>query len=161
MNSKDFYTFRRYMNSMDSRLTASMEDYMEMIYRLSQDNGFTRIHDLSESLNVQPSSATKMVQKLSEMGLLIYEKYGSISLKDSGKEVGVALLARHKVVEDFMRLIGVDEENVLEETEKVEHTLSQATLSCIGELVAFWRENDDVKTRFDGHRRGHTLDSNR
>ena len=27
------------MNSMDSRLTASMEDYMEMIYRLSQDNG--------------------------------------------------------------------------------------------------------------------------
>ena len=61
---KDFYTFREYMKNVDKLLTASMEDYLEMIYRLSYDNGFTRIHELSSALNVQPPSATKMVQKL-------------------------------------------------------------------------------------------------
>lgn len=58
---EEFYTFREYM---DKNLTASMEDYIEMIYRLSKDSGYTRIQELAKSLNVQPPSATKMIQKI-------------------------------------------------------------------------------------------------
>ena len=39
-----------------------MEDYLEMIYRLSKENGYTRINELSNALNVQPPSATRMVK---------------------------------------------------------------------------------------------------
>jgi Mn-dependent DtxR family transcriptional regulator len=65
-----------------------------MIYRLSINTGFVRMHELSDALSVQPSSATKMVQKLSESDLIKYEKYGYIMLKDKGKKLGEALLKR-------------------------------------------------------------------
>lgn len=61
---------------------------------------FYRINELSSSLNVQPPSATKMVQKLAELKLLKYEKYGIIILEESGKKlekrylIGILLLKK-------------------------------------------------------------------
>ena len=47
-----------------------MEDYLEMIYRASLKDGYIRITTLSALLNVRAPSATKMVQKLTGLGLL-------------------------------------------------------------------------------------------
>jgi Mn-dependent DtxR family transcriptional regulator len=137
MNNKDFYTFSEYMKKEDNSLTASMEDYLEMIYRLSKDVGFTRIHDLSEALNVQPPSATKMVQKLAEINFLKYEKYGVIMLKEEGKMLGESLLKRHNTIKEFLEMLGVSEKDTLEETEKVEHTISKTTVQCFETFINF------------------------
>ena len=123
----DFKTFNEYMKKEDNTLTASMEDYLEMIYRLCSQTGFVRIHELSDALNVQPPSATKMVQKLNELGLLKYEKYGYIMLEEKGKEIGESLLNRHNTIEALLRILGISSNHILSETEKVEHTLSEDT----------------------------------
>jgi len=148
MDNNDFYTFSEYMKKEGNSLTASMEDYLEMIYRLSANTGFTRIHELSDALNVQPPSATNMVKKLGELKLLKYEKYGILILQKSGKLLGKALLKRHNTIEEFLRLLGVSESEVLEETEKVEHTLSLATLKCIEEFISFMKDNPEIKNNF-------------
>jgi len=44
-----------------------------------------RINTLAEMLNVRPSSATKMVQKLSEKGFVEYKRYGIITLTEKEK----------------------------------------------------------------------------
>lgn len=132
MNEEKFHTFREYM---DKDLTASMEDYIEMIYRLSKENGYTRIQELANNLNVQPPSATKMIQKLSEINLLKYKKYDVIVLEKDGKILGRKLLIRHNTVEELLRLIGVNESNILSETEKIEHTISDLTLKCIKKYI--------------------------
>ena len=147
---KGFFTFREYMKK-DDQLTASMEDYLEMIYRLSQVIGFTRIHDLAAALNVQPPSATKMVQKLAEVGVVNYEKYGIVLLNDKGKEIGEALMERHRIIEDFLKLLGVTE-NVLEETEKIEHTISAKTLQCLADFVQFLKIRPDLIIEFESYR---------
>lgn len=144
MDNNDFYTFSEYMKKEDSSLTASMEDYLEMIYRLSINTGFTRMHELSNALNVQPPSATKMVQKLAEQNLLDYEKYGVILLKESGKVMGKALLTRHNIIENFLKLLGISNENVLEETEKIEHTISNETLKCFERFASFLNQNNEI-----------------
>lgn len=144
MDNNDFYTFSEYMKKEDSSLTASMEDYLEMIYRLSINTGFTRMHELSNALNVQPPSATKMVQKLAEQNFLDYEKYGVILLKDSGKVMGKALLTRHNIIENFLKLLGISNENVLEETEKIEHTISNETLKCFERFASFLNQNNEI-----------------
>jgi Mn-dependent transcriptional regulator len=149
MNDKDFYTFNEYMKKNDNSLTASMEDYLEMIYRLSLGTGFTRIHTLSEALNIQPSSATKMVQQLAHMGLVKYEKYGYIMLEDNGRETGARLLNRHKIVEDFIRMIGADDVRVLEETEKIEHMFSDDTIRCFQNFLNFMKNNPDISERYE------------
>ena len=147
---KGFFTFREYMKKED-QLTASMEDYLEMIYRLSHDTGFTRIHDLAAALNVQPPSATKMVQKLADAGVVNYEKYGIVLLNNKGKEIGEALLERHQIVEDFLKLLGITE-NVLEETEKIEHTINSKTVECLVDFVQFLKNRPDLIKEFETYR---------
>lgn len=132
--SKGFYTFNNYFKSNIGIITASMEDYIEMIYRLSSDKGFTRVGDLSKELNVRPASTTKMIQKLNELSLVIYEKYGYIRLTEDGNIYGEYLLYRHNTVEKFLIIIGVTK-NVLEETEKIEHVLSKDTFERIENFI--------------------------
>ncbi|WP_123054463.1 transcriptional regulator MntR [Clostridium sp. JN-1] len=152
MIKNDFYTFNEYMKKEDNHLTASMEDYLEMIYRLCLNTGFTRIHELSHALNVQPPSATKMVQKLAELQLLKYERYGILILEEKGKVLGAALLNRHNIIENFLRILDVSESNVLEETEKIEHTISKQTTKCFQDFLQFVKDNPDIVSRFKAYK---------
>lgn len=153
MKNNDFRTFHGYMKYEEHLLSASMEDYLEMIYRLSRDSGFTRINELSEALNVHPPSATRMVQKLGLMNLLQYERYGVIILKAEGKKLGELLLEKHNTVEAFFRLIGVNTDRLLAETEKVEHTLSDETVKCFKQFISYAEDNPDVITRLREYRK--------
>ena len=148
MNNSNFHTFQEYMKKGDNSLTASMEDYIEMLYRLSAKSGFTRINELSQALNVQPPSATKMVQRLSGKGYLKYEKYGVLILEDKGKQIGERLIQRHMIIENFMRIIGVSDSLILQETEKIEHTLSGESTTCIENLVNFMINNPEITNQF-------------
>jgi len=152
MDNNEFYTFNEYMKKEENPLTASMEDYLEMIYRLSINTGFTRIHELSDALNVQPPSATKMVQKLNELKLIKYEKYGYIMLEESGKKLGKSLIKRHNTISALLKVLGVSEKTILAETEKVEHTLSDKTIKCFEEYVNFIKDNPDVIIRFNEYK---------
>lgn len=141
------------MKKEDNSLTASMEDYLEMIYRLSMITGFVRIHELSDALSVQPPSATKMVQKLNEFGLLKYEKYGYIMLEEKGIEIGTFLLKRHNIISALLKILGISKSTILAETEKVEHTLCDETIKCIEEFIGFIKANPDVAIRYDAFKR--------
>ena len=156
MTKNDFYTFNEYMKKEDNSLTASMEDYLEMIYRLSLNTGYTRIHELSDALNCNPPSATKMVQKLAEIKLLKYEKYGVVVLEEGGKVLGEALLNRHNVIESFLRILDISESDILEETEKIEHTISKQTTKCFQDFVQFIKANPDIVIEFKTYRKALT-----
>lgn len=144
-----FYTVRGYelIDHSCKMLSSSMEDYLEMIYRLTSNKGYTRISDLSIALNVQPSSASKMVQKLADLAYLHYQKYGLIELSATGKLLGEYLLYRHNIIEKFLRMLGVVE-GILEETEKIEHNLSKETVSKIHCLLHFFEDNSDIQEKF-------------
>ncbi|NLO76679.1 MAG: transcriptional regulator MntR [Clostridia bacterium] len=141
---QDFYTVRGYslLKQEEKQLTPSMEDYLEMSYRLTLEKGYARIGDLAEALHVQPPSASKMMQKLTELGYVQYEKYGLIELTSKGNELGRYLLKRHQIVEKLLILIGVTD-NLLEQTKKIEHNLSAKTLEKIETLVLFLEDNQD------------------
>lgn len=148
MSKESFHTFNEYMKKEEDRITASMEDYLEMIYRLSLEVKFTRIHDLAKSLNVQPPSATKMVQKLSDYGLINYERYGIIILTEKGKKLGSFLLDRHNTIEHFLKLLGISN-NILEQTEKIEHTIGNDTLIYLKNFVDFISSNPKLMNNFN------------
>ncbi|MDD3653955.1 MAG: transcriptional regulator MntR [Desulfotomaculaceae bacterium] len=157
---KEFFTFREYMKRDDDKLTASMEDYLEMIYRLSKDTSSTRIFELAAALNIQPPSATKMVKKLANSSLVHYEKYGLIMLSKKGRQWGKKLMERHQIVEDFLRLLGISD-NILEETEKIEHTISTQTLDCLADFVSFFNGRPEVINDFRIYRNNKRLPNNR
>ncbi len=151
MEKQDFYTFREYMNRVNQHLTATMEDYLEMVYRLSRENGYTRMRELADALNVHAPAATRMVQRLAGLNLVKYQKYGVLVLEEAGREIGASLYARHDMVEKFLRILGVREENLLEETEKMEHTISADTLQCILTFLEFYETNQSFQHEFKAY----------
>ena len=140
----EFHTVRGYQlkRQNESRLTPALEDYLEMAYRLCIEEGYTRINKLSESLNVRPSSASKMVSRLSELGFLEYDRLDSIRLTEEGKATGAYLLERHHIMERFFSLVGSS--NPLEETELVEHMLCSSTVFKIQAMLEFFAKNPDI-----------------
>jgi len=136
-----FRTSRGYqmISQQEGDLSASMEDYLEMIYRECSQNGYSRVGRISEMLHVKPSSASKMIFKLADMGYLKYDRYEIIQLTADGKKAGKFLLHRHTVIAEFLQLVGSP--NVLEETELVEHSLSASTVESLQILVEFFHSD--------------------
>ncbi|WP_246939234.1 transcriptional regulator MntR [Bacillus pinisoli] len=122
--------------------TPSMEDYIEQIFLLIENKGYARVSDIAEALSVHPSSVTKMVQKLDKDEYLIYEKYRGLILTSKGTKIGKRLVYRHELLEQFLRLIGVKEENIYSDVEGIEHHLSWDSIDRIGDLVQFFEEEE-------------------
>ena len=128
------HTQKGYELAGGSPLTAAMEDYLEMLCRLCGTEGFTRVHLLAERLNVQPSSASKMVDGLKREGLVKAEKYGLLRLTPRGEEVGRYLLYRHGVLHRALCLLN-HTESELEQTERIEHFIDRRTVENLARLL--------------------------
>ncbi|GEN45935.1 transcriptional regulator MntR [Alkalibacillus haloalkaliphilus] len=123
--------------------TPSMEDYIEQIYILIDQKGYARASDIAERLSVHPSSVTKMVKKLDEKDYLHYEKYRGIVLTDKGTKIGKRLVYRHELLEQFLEIIGTEENSIYEEVEGIEHHLSWDSIFRIGDLVEYFQEDSE------------------
>lgn len=122
--------------------TPSMEDYIEIIYNLIEAKGYARVSSIAEALEVHPSSVTKMVQKLDKDNYLDYEKYRGFVLTSKGKKIGERLVFRHELLENFLELIGVDEEHIYNDVEGIEHHLSWNSIDRIADVVAYFKEDE-------------------
>ncbi|MDN3428244.1 transcriptional regulator MntR [Microbacterium sp. APC 3898] len=129
--------------------TPSMEDHIEIIYSLIEQKGYARVSDIAEALSVLPSSVTKMVQKLDKDGYLIYERYRGLVLTPRGQKLGKRLLERHSLLEQFLRLIGVDEERIYGDVEGIEHHLSWNSIDRIADLVQLLEESPDFMEKLE------------
>ncbi len=124
-------------------LTESMEDYLEMMYRIVEEKGYVRAVDLAESLNLQASSITKMIQKLDEAGFINYEKYRNIALTELGKEYGAFLVWRDKTLKEFLQLL-TSQANIDDQVEGMEHYITPKTMTLVVSLISFFKKNPDA-----------------
>lgn len=130
------------------------EDYIERIYQLVEEKGYARVIDIAALLDVRSPSVTRMVQKLARDGLLDYERYRGVVLTEAGLALGRAMRARHKSLEEFLRLAGVtDPRTIWKDVEGIEHHVSPATMQAIRDLVRFFEEHPEVQKKLDAYRR--------
>lgn len=117
--------------------TPRVEDYVEVIYELILEKGAAQVVDISTHLSVSSPTASKMIQKLADDGLVIYERYRAIALTPAGTELAKRVRQRHDIVMDFLRLIGVEEAAAHRATEGIEHHLEPPTLDRLAKLVEY------------------------
>ncbi|MCB2289221.1 metal-dependent transcriptional regulator [Clostridium sp. CS001] len=142
------YELQRYDKNL---LTPALEDYLEMIYRNSLNEDYIRINILAQMLNVKDSSASKMVKKLGELGFVNYVRYGIVTLTDEGKKIGEYLLKRHNIIESFLSFMG-GKEDVLIQTELIEHIITEGTVKNMEILHDFFRNNIDILERYTAYK---------
>jgi len=134
-----------------SEPTPSAEDYLENIYELIQSKGYARAVEIADALDIRPSSVTKMIQRLDEQGYLVYEKYRGITLTELGEKVAKRMTRRHRLLEKFLRQLGLEEATVQKDVEGMEHYISPATIDRIGRVVSCLEAQPDVLEAMRGH----------
>ena len=130
-----------------TRNSAAVEDYLERILELINTKGYARVVDIAHSLKISQASVTNMVQRLDAEGLLKYEKYRGLALTASGEALAKNITRRHKILSDFLRLFGLDEETIFHDVEGMEHHISPPTLNVIEALIEQLERQPALVTR--------------
>ncbi|MEA4815612.1 MAG: iron dependent repressor, metal binding and dimerization domain protein [Lachnospiraceae bacterium] len=146
MEENIFRTQKGYDLIDDNKITYSMEDYLEMIYRHLEKTDYIHISYLASLLNVKPSSASKMAANLKQEGLIDYEKYGVITLTEEGKCFSAYLLHRHNIIEKFFSII--NPYSNVKETEQIEHYIKKETVISLEKLNAFLETKKEDLEKF-------------
>jgi Mn-dependent DtxR family transcriptional regulator len=129
------------------KLSPSLEDYLEEIYRFSISAGAVRLTDIAVQLNVSLPSVNKAIRKLKDMEYITHERYGDIIVTETGKELGQFLVERNRLLQEFLLLIFA-ECDVAKEAEAMEHYLSDTTIEAIRHLVVFMKQHQDHYQKF-------------
>lgn len=113
-------------------LTSSLEDYLEIIYILSERGLKVGITDIAKALVVSKPSATKAIKILKNENLVSQEKYGKIMLTKEGEKAAITVYDKHKVISKFLnKVLGVSEKTAEIDACKIEHILSKETVNGI------------------------------
>jgi Mn-dependent DtxR family transcriptional regulator len=115
--------------------STAVEDYLERILELINSKGYARVVDIASSLKISQASVTNMVQRLDAEGLLEYEKYRGLILTPAGEMVARNIARRHRLLTDFLRLLGLNERVIHHDVEGMEHHISVPTLRAIDALT--------------------------
>ena len=110
------------------------EDYVEAIAQLIEERSVARVGELAEVMGVSHVTVTRIIARLCKEGLVTTEPHKPIYLTPQGQEIAEQSRARHIVVLDFLRLIGVEERQAQIDAEGIEHHVSGETLQALVEL---------------------------
>src|SRR5438309_1948281 len=106
-------------------LTPSVEDYLKVIYHLSNQGGFAATSDIAAMLEVAPPSVSGMVKRLSETGLIEHVPYRGVQLTAQGRRAALRMIRRHRLLELYLtQQLGYDWGSVHAEAERLEHAVS-------------------------------------
>lgn len=107
------------------KIGESKEDYLEAAYVLKRQKGYVRNSMLSDYLNYSKASVSVAVRGLLADGYVIKDRYGSIELTEEGRKIAKKIYARHVLLEEFLRRIGVSSETANHDACRMEHTISE------------------------------------
>lgn len=116
----------------------AIEDYLTHIWKAEEWGGQATTGDLAASLEVTPSTVSSMLRKLARDGFISYAPYGEISLTESGRDVALPVVRRHRIIETYLvdRLgFGWDEVHI--EADALEHAVSDRVLDRLDAVLGY------------------------
>ncbi len=113
------------------QLQESGEMYLETIYVLLRDNPSVRSIDVSDSMGYSKPSVSRAIGLLRTGGYVEMAEDGSLTLTPAGREMAEKIYERHTILTEFLVRLGVDRETAASDACKMEHVISDASLSAI------------------------------
>lgn len=107
------------------KLTQSVEEYLEAIFKLARGGSSVTVGELAEALGVSPPSVSEMVRRLRGAGLLEDDRGSGIDMTADGRAEGARLVRRHRLSERFLvDVLDMPWDAVHDEACKLEHAFS-------------------------------------
>lgn len=119
-----------FRQARDARRSELLEDYVELIDDLVRATGEARQVDIAAYLGVAQPTVARMLNRLTEAGLIEKRRYRGVFLSEAGLKLAEEGRERHAIVETFLIDIGVDPEIAGCDAEGIEHHVSRETLAA-------------------------------
>ena len=116
-------------------LLESGEMYLETIWVLSKNKSKVRAVDISEQMGFSKPSVSRAIGLLKKGEYIEVGQDGAITLTEIGKSVAESIYERHTILTSLLIKLGVDEQTAAEDACKMEHDISDKTLSAIKKFV--------------------------
>ena len=115
-----------------------MEDYLKVIYRLSEDGHRVTTQSIAERLSVAAPSVTGMIKRLADLKLVEHERYRSVALTAAGHKTALEIVRHHRLLELYLaEALGYSWDEVHDEAERLEHTISEEFEARIDKALGF------------------------
>ncbi|MFW8602038.1 metal-dependent transcriptional regulator [Desulfobacterota bacterium M19] len=125
-------------------LSASQEDYLEVIFHLSRNKRQARAKDIAQALKVSRASVTEALRGLSKRKLINYAPYEAISLTARGQRAALDVVQRHQALKNFfIRILAVDEDLADRSACRVEHAAPPEIIKRLTALGLFLESREE------------------
>jgi len=119
-------------------LSLTVENYLKAILQigLRENAEWVSAGQVATALGVSPGTVTSMHQTLGDADLVEYRAYEGVRLTEAGRMLGMRMLRRHRLIEQFLvQTLGLSWDQVHEEAEHMEHAVSDDLVERIDEFL--------------------------
>lgn len=119
--------------------TVAVEDYLKTIYQLTTTDGESATTStIARRLGVSAPSVSAMVKRLEAGDLVTRSTDRAVGLTDNGRFQALGVIRRHRLLETFLaEIVGLPWDEVHDEAEILEHSLSDRLEGRIDELLGY------------------------
>src|SRR5436190_21535452 len=116
----------------------AVQDYVKQIYLLQTGSGKATTSEIAERMGVSAASATSMVKKLDQLGLVEHRRYHGAQLTAAGERIAVEVLRHHRLLELYLtQALGLSWDSVHVEAERLEHVLSEELEAALDRALGY------------------------
>jgi len=120
------------LTDLDDTVSASLQDYLEVILSLAELGDPVRVTDIAMELNIAKASVTQALSILKKQGLVYQDRYGPVKLTDEGKKYATQVYNRHQIIRIFLtEVLKVDPDKAEKDACALEHVVSHHTFKRI------------------------------
>ena len=123
---------------MEDKLSSTLEDYLEAIYRLEKTRRTARVRDIAQSVGVSKSTVSAALKSLAGKKLIEYEPYEFIQLTREGREKAATIVMNHYIISHFLQsVLALNRERAERLACEFEHAVDQEEIERFVCFLAF------------------------
>lgn len=129
-------------------LSASLEKYLLCIYERINGDKELKSTEIAREMNQPLQKAVQALQRLHYQKYITYSAYQPLRLTEQGKQVAEYLVARNKLIDEFLDILHI-ERNKETEKEAMQQYLSYDSLRTIEKFVIFNKQYPEIAQRYE------------
>jgi DtxR family Mn-dependent transcriptional regulator len=119
-------------------LSQAIQDYLKELYSLQAAGKRATTSELARRMGVSAPSATGMIKKLAELGLVEHTPYKGAALTEEGERTALEVVRHHRLLEQYLsQTLGLSLEEVHAEADRLEHALSEELEAHIDKTLGY------------------------
>lgn len=116
----------------------AIQDYLRELYKFHAEGETATTTALARRMDVSPPSATAMVKKLADLGLVDHTPYRGAKLTRKGEHTALEIVRHHRLLEQYLaHSLGLPLDAVHDEADRLEHALSEELEAHIDRTLGY------------------------